>query len=79
MFQVLHQHVENKDFVVVMAEGEADKKLKIDEEEELQLQSLQPYLLQGKPEQILIVPSQTTLSLKQVIELFRNIFVIPSS
>ena len=33
MFQVLHQHVENKDFVVVMAEGEADKKLKIEEEE----------------------------------------------
>ena len=78
MFQVLHQHVENKDFVVVMAEGESDKKLKI-EEEELQLQSLQPYLLQGKPEEIMIAPSQITLSLKQVIELFRNIFVIPSS
>ena len=78
MFQNLWKSVENDDFVVVLAEGEADKRLRVGEEEQLQLFALQPYLLRGKGQKVEIVPSDVTLSLKEVVEVFRNVFVLPS-
>ena len=66
-----------QDFILVLAEGEAEKRLRSGEEE-LDLVSLQPYLLEGKPEELTLFPSMQILSLKRVVDLFRNIFVIQS-
>jgi hypothetical protein len=59
-------HLGRGDFVVVLAEGEADRRLRVGEEE-VDLFALQPYYACGKAEELRLYPGNLPLALKTVV------------
>lgn len=66
VYEKIGHHLKSGDFIVVLAEGEVDKKLILDEKQ-TEMLALHPYYIFGNASEVNIHPINMAIPLKQIL------------